>query len=113
MGRKFLNFDERFLKKLKSGRKTATLRLGRKKYKVGEVVKVMCGKEYLGEALITDVRYITLDEVDEATVREEGYRSKKGLERDLRQFYGDFGENEIFTLIKFRLASGRRRRRRK
>ncbi|MDF2954432.1 ASCH domain-containing protein [Candidatus Alkanophaga liquidiphilum] len=109
MGRKFLNFNEKFLKKLKSGRKTATLRRGRKKYKAGEVVKVICGKEYLGEALITDVRYITFDEVDEATIREEGYRSKKSLKRDLRRFYGNFGENEIFTLIKFRLTPRRRK----
>lgn len=88
---------------LKQGKKIATLRMGMKKYKKNELVKIIAGGEKIGIARIVDVRYLQWNEIRREDVLMEGMKRKKELEKELKNIYGKFGKNKIFTQIIFEL----------
>ena len=85
------------------GKKTSTLRLGIKDYRVGEIVKVVAGDEEIGLAMIKGVRFVQWKDIGKKDVMNEGMKRKKDLMRELRSIYGDFDENSIFTQISFKM----------
>lgn len=88
---------------LKQGKKIATLRMGMKKYKKNELVKIVAGGEKIGIARIVDVRYLQWNEIRREDVLMEGMKRKKELEKELKNIYGKFEKNKIFTQIIFEL----------
>ncbi len=102
--RKFLNFNEDFMEKIKRGEKRATLRLGIKDFKEGEDVIIKCGDRTIGRAVIKEVHHKKFDELTDEDIRMDGYKKREDLKRDLERFYGHFSEDDVFTQIIFDLS---------
>ena len=98
---KQLCFDERYYKKLIKGRKTMTIRRGKRKFEIGEKVEVICGKRKLGIAKITNLVIKKFSDIDIKEVRKDGFRSKRKLKEALRKHYKNVKGSDIFTLIEF------------
>jgi hypothetical protein len=96
---------------LRSGRKTATIRLGDKsgKYKKGMVVRVLCGvryspREHVFDAVIDKVEVKTLSELSPREIEHDNpeIRRPEEFARFLSQLYNrDVSEDDTVTLIRF------------
>jgi hypothetical protein len=96
---------------LRSGRKTATIRLGDKsgKYKKGMVVTVLCGTRYsprerIFDAVIDKVEVKRMAELSPREIEHDNpeIRRPEELARFLSQLYNrDVTEEDIVTLIRF------------
>ena len=96
---------------LRSGRKTATIRLGDKsgKYKKGMVVRVLCGVRYsprerIFDAVIDKVEVKRMAELSPREIEHDNpeIRRPEELARFLSQLYNrDVTEEDIVTLIRF------------
>ena len=102
---RYLNFSGDFTEKIIKGEKRATLRLGVKDYREGEIVIIRAGDREIGMAKITKVRRVRLSELSDEDLRMDGYTDKEYLLRDLKKFYGYISEDAIFTQIVFKLLS--------
>ena len=101
---------------LRSGRKTATIRLGDKsrKYKKGMIVQVLCGSRYSPRERVFDAV------IDKVEVKQLGGLSPNEVEHDnpeirrpedMASFLGhlynrDVTEEDVVTLIRFSEISG-------
>ncbi len=96
---------------LRTGRKSATIRLGDKsgKYKKGMVVQVLCGNRYsprerIFDAVIDKIEVKTLGELSPREVEHDNpeLRRVDELARFLSQLYNrDVGADDVVTLIRF------------
>ena len=96
---------------LRSGRKSATIRLGDKsrKYKKGMVVRVLCGvrfspREHVFDAVIDKVEVKTLGELSPREIEHDNpeLRRVDELAHFLSQLYNrDVGGDDVVTLIRF------------
>jgi hypothetical protein len=103
--RKVLKFLPEFREKILAGDKVSTIRKGRvEKYKEGDVVDLMAGDEFIGEAIITNVKHRIFKEVSPTDARKDGFKSKSELKKALKKIYGTFKGNDLITQIEFRLV---------
>ena len=96
---------------LRTGRKSATIRLGDKssKYKKGMVVKVLCGnrfsaREFVFDAVIDKVEVKTLGELSPREIEHDNpeIRRTDEMATFLGQLYNrDIGRDDIVTVIRF------------
>ena len=96
---------------LRSGRKTATIRLGDKsgKYRKGMIVQVLAGvrfspREKVFEAVIDKVEVKRLDELSPREIEHDNpeLRRHEEMAQFLGQLYNrDVSEDEIVTVIRF------------
>jgi hypothetical protein len=96
---------------LRSGRKTATIRLGNKsgKYKKGMVVQVLCGvrfspREKVFDAVIDKIEVKTLRELSPREIEHDNpeIRRTEELAHFLSQLYNrEVSEDDTVTLIRF------------
>ena len=96
---------------LRSGRKSATIRLGDKsgKYKKGMVVRVLCGvrfspREHVFDAVIDKVEVKTPGELSPREIEHDNpeIRRTDELANFLGQLYNrEVGPDELITLIRF------------
>jgi hypothetical protein len=96
---------------LRSGRKTATIRLGDKsaKYRKGMLVTVLCGARYgprerIFDAVIDKVEVKQLSELSPREIEHDNPELRRidELGRFLGQLYNrEVGEGEIVTVIRF------------
>jgi hypothetical protein len=96
---------------LRSGRKTATIRLGDKsgKYKKGMIVTVLCGtrfspRERVFDAVIDKVEVKRMAELSPREIEHDNpeIRRPEELARFLSQLYNrDVTEEDVITLIRF------------
>src|SRR5882757_11279789 len=96
---------------LRSGRKSATIRLGDKsgKYKKGMVVRVLCGvrfspREHVFDAVIDKVEVKTLGELSPREIEHDNpeLRRVDELAHYLSQLYNrDVAAGDVVTLIRF------------
>ena len=96
---------------LRTGRKSATIRLGDKsgKYKKGMVVKVLCGnrysaREYVFDAVIDKVEVKTLGELSPREIEHDNPEIRRTDEMGnfLGQLYNrDIGLDDLVTVIRF------------
>jgi len=100
---KYLNFSEDFTEKILRGEKIATLRLGLKDYRQGDIVVVRAGQRELGKARIREVHVKRFRDLTQEDVEMDGYRDREELKNVLMKFYGDFKEDQIFTQVVFEL----------
>jgi hypothetical protein len=84
---KHLEFKDKYKELLKSGKKTATIRL-HCNLKKGDEVFVHCGGEIIGTAKIIDVQEKRLDELTEDDAKADGFNSLEELLEELRKLYG-------------------------
>jgi len=96
---------------LRSGRKSATIRLGDKsgKYRKGMVVRVLCGvryspREHVFDAVIDKVEVKTLGELSPREIEHDNpeIRRSEELATFLGQLYNrEVGTDDLVTLIRF------------
>src|SRR6202163_3358057 len=96
---------------LRTGRKSATIRLGDKagKYKKGMVVKVLCGnrfsaREFVFDAVIDKVEVKTLGELSPREIEHDNpeIRHTDEMAHFLGQLYNrDVSESDTVTVIRF------------
>ena len=96
---------------LRSGRKSATIRLGDKssKYRKGMVVQVLCGvrfgaRERVFEAVIDKIEVKSLAELSPREIEHDNpeIRRTDEMARFLSQLYNrEVGEDDIVTVIRF------------
>ena len=96
---------------LRTGRKSATIRLGDKsgKYRKGMVVRVLCGvrfspREHVFDAVIDKVEVKRLDELSPREIEHDNpeIRRTDEMATFLGQLYNrDIGEDDLVTVIRF------------
>jgi len=101
-----IHFSKEYKKKILKGEKKATIRLGKRKFKVGETVEIIVGDEKIGEARITNVFYTTLDEIGKEEVRRDGFTKKSKLEKALKKHYPKIKRSSTLTVIEFEMIKG-------
>jgi len=85
-----------------SGKKTATIRKGYWVPKFKEIILHGGGRPF-AVAEITDVIYKKLGELNNKDVLEDGFKNKEELVKELRKAYGDLHEDDLVTIIKFKV----------
>ncbi len=95
---KHLEFKEKFMDLLRSGKKTATIRL-QCPYKKGQEVFVHCGGRIIGTAKIIDIEEKRLDELTDEDAKADGFESREELLEEIRRLYGN---PEKVYVIRFR-----------
>ncbi len=100
---RYLNFSEDFTERILRGEKTATLRLGLKDYRPGEIVVLRAGTREIGRAVIREVNVKKLGELTQRDVEMDGYVRRDELISALKRFYGEISEEDVFTQIIFEL----------
>lgn len=100
---KRLNFREEYKDKILSGKKRATIRLGKvSKYEVGDLVDIYAGDKKISSAIISKVRYLKFKDLKREDVRKDGFKSKAELKRALKKIYKkEFKTNSYLTQIEF------------
>jgi hypothetical protein len=103
---------------LRSGRKTATIRLGDKagKYKKGMVVRVLAGaryspREWIFDAVIDKIEVKTLGELSPREIEHDNpeIRRPEEMALFLSQLYNrEIGQDDIVTVIRFAPVRDRR-----
>ncbi len=101
---------------LRSGRKSATIRLGDKsgKYRKGMVVRVLCGvrfspREHVFDAVIDKVEVKRLDELSPREIEHDNHliRRTDEMASFLSQLYNcEVGEDDLVTVIRFSQIMG-------
>ncbi len=84
---KHLEFKDKFKELLKSGKKTATIRV-HCNFKKGEEVFVHCGGKIIGTARIVDIEEKDLEELTDEDARHDGFDSRNKLLEEIRRLYG-------------------------
>lgn len=95
---KHLEFKDKFRELLKSGRKTATIRL-QCPYRIGDEVFVHCGGKIIGTAKIVDIQEKKIEELTEEDAKADGFSSLDELLKEIRKLYGN---PEKVYIIRFR-----------
>ncbi len=85
---KHLEFKHRFEESLRSGKKTATVRL-QCPFKEGQEVFVHCGGKIIGTARILKIEEKRLDELTEEDAKADGFSSLEELKEEIRKIYGN------------------------
>ncbi|AFK22237.1 ASCH domain-containing protein [Pyrococcus sp. ST04] len=102
---KNLKFDGRYKDDILTGRKRATIRLGRKiNLRPGEEVLIHAGGYVLGKARITRVETKTVSELTDEDARKDGFRNRDELIEALREHYKFVKPNSPATIVEFEMT---------
>ncbi|ACB40853.1 ASCH domain-containing protein [Pyrobaculum neutrophilum] len=96
----YLRFKQKYLEGVLSGRKRVTVRHGIVRPRFNLVYIVCCGEIY-AEAFITKVYYTRLGKLGEDVAAAEGMESREELIAELKEIYGDVGEDDTVSVIYF------------
>ena len=100
-----LEFDGRYAEAILSGRKRATVRLGRKpNLKEGDTVLIHSGGYALGKAVIERVESKTVGELTDEDAFLDGFSSKEELINALKTHYKYVNDDSPAHVIVFRLV---------
>ena len=100
-----LEFDGRYAGAILSGRKRATVRLGRRpNLKEGDVVLIHSGGYALGKAVIERVESKTVGELTDEDAFLDGFSSREELIRALKNHYRYVNDNSKAHVVVFRLV---------
>jgi hypothetical protein len=99
---KVLKFKGKYKSWIISGRKRSTIRM-ETSLNPGDLVYLEAGEERIGEAIIREVRELSLGEIDDDLAREDGFQSVYDLIDELISIYGDEIFNRRLKLIRFDL----------
>ncbi|MCX8185201.1 MAG: ASCH domain-containing protein [Sulfolobales archaeon] len=101
--RKKLMFKEMYREKIALGAKVATIRLN-SNLRVGDVVEVVAGRNYIGSAVITGVEVKKISQLTDRDAELDGFRSREELLRELRNIYGrSIADSTEVKVIRFKL----------
>ena len=88
---------------LLSGRKKATIRLGKVIPKYDEVIIHSWGRP-IAKARIVKVIYKRIRELTNEDAWKDGFKTRDELLRELRRVYGDFNDNDLVTVIELEVV---------
>lgn len=94
-----LMLSRRYVAELLSGKKRATVRLGRVR-KDREAI-IHSGGRIVAVAEILDVRYKRFGELDDFDAQLDGYKDAEELKRALRRHYPSIRDNDVVSIILF------------
>ncbi len=98
-----LHLLPRYVRDVLSGRKTATIRLGRKGVKRGDIVYLAAGGRPFAKAKIVKVVEKKLKELTPEEIRKDGHGSFRELLSDLRRIYPVISPEDTVTYIEWRI----------
>ncbi len=99
-----LHLDPRFVRDVLRGRKKATVRLGKRDVKPGDVVFLTSDRGPFAKAVIIKVKRTPLKKLTKEEIRREGSRSLGELLETLRHFYPGITEDTEVTYIEWKLV---------
>ncbi|MCD6357216.1 MAG: ASCH domain-containing protein [Thermoproteales archaeon] len=99
---RYLTFKPKYLRRVLSSSKTATIRLGLVKPMYRRVYIESCGRLY-GEALISRVRHLRLSDLREEDAVKDGFHSLHDMLRELEAIYPTIKPSDWVTVIEFEL----------
>ncbi len=85
---KHIEFKDKYKELLKSGKKTATIRMNCY-VKEGEEVFVHCGGKIIGTAKIKKVEERSIEEIDDNLAKADGFENKDILIEEIKRIYGN------------------------
>jgi hypothetical protein len=97
-----LSFKEKYLSRVLSGEKRATIRLGVVRPRFQLVYITCCGMIY-GEAVITGVQYAKLKELGSEVLREDGFNSLEEALEELKSLYPKIEPDSVVSVLRFAL----------
>ncbi|NJE10839.1 ASCH domain-containing protein [Thermococcus sp. MAR1] len=100
-----LEFDGRYAEAILSGRKRATVRLGRRpNLKPGDEVLIHSGGYAIGKAVIERIESKTVGELTDEDAFLDGFSGREELIRALKSHYRHVNDDSIAHVIVFRLV---------
>ncbi|WP_082641498.1 ASCH domain-containing protein [Bradyrhizobium yuanmingense] len=96
---KTLPLSERLIPWVIEGRKTSTVRLGKRNYELGD--SVLISREHRIPIRILSVTYSLVRGLDGSVAKTEGYNSLDELKEELRYFYPDIDDDSEVTVVRF------------
>ncbi|CAD5244784.1 ASCH domain-containing protein [Thermococcus camini] len=100
-----LEFDGRYAEAILSGRKRATVRLGRRpNLKPGDEVLIHSGGYAIGKAVIERIESKTVGELTDEDAFLDGFSSREELIKALKSHYRHVNDDSIAHVIVFRLV---------
>ena len=100
---KAINFDEKFVEKIRDGKKKTTIRKGIKIYNRGEVVDLTSDGKIFGKGKVIKVLVKRISELTEKDARLDGFSTKEELIKELRRIYGKIEEKDLVSIIHFEI----------
>lgn len=97
-----LSFKEKYLGRVLSGEKKATIRLGVVRPRFQLVYIACCGMIY-GEAVITSVQYARLKELSSEVLKEDGFNSLEEALEELKSLYPRIEPDSMVSVLRFAL----------
>lgn len=89
---------------VQTGRKTSTVRAGRRHFQLGEH-RVVCGARSI-PVTVTAVEHKRLAELSEPDARVDGFESLSELVAALRRFYPRLTSGDLVTVVHFHVKDG-------
>ncbi len=100
---KNLKFDGRYRQLILSGKKRATIRLGRVNLAPGDEILLHSGGYVLGRAVIKKVEEKDISELTDEDAKKDGFKTRDELLDALRRHYGGIKPNTKVTIVEFEL----------
>ncbi|AAR39013.1 NEQ158 [Nanoarchaeum equitans Kin4-M] len=98
---KNLEFKGEYKDLIISGKKVATIRIGKLPIKKGQKLYIHSGGYVIGEAIVKDVKIIRLKDIDNDMAKKDGFESKEELIAKLKEHYPFLKKDEPLTYIEF------------
>ena len=99
---KHLMIKSKFAKDILTGKKKATIRLGRVKVRSNEFL-IHSGGRIIARAKLKNIRYKKVKELSDEDAKLDGLNSREELIDELRNYYGDLKDDDIVTIIEFEI----------
>ena len=96
-----INLDPRYIPAVIDGRKTATIRLGRRSYHPGWAILKADGSGI--SVCIESVRYCRMADLTELDAQRDGFKSLDELLAALQEFYPQISPEDEVTIVAFGL----------
>jgi len=97
---KHLMIKSKFAKDIISGKKRATIRLGKVEVKANEFL-IHSGGRIIARAKLKNVRYKKVKELSDEDALLDGLSSREELIDELRNYYNNVTDDDIVTIIEF------------
>ena len=93
----------KFSDAIRTGKKRATIRLGRVDVRSREVL-IHAGGKIIAKAIIKNVVYKRVKELTDNDARIDGLNSREELINELGSYYGNIRDNDIVSIIEFEVV---------
>jgi len=102
---KKLRFRDEYIPLILTGRKRSTIRLEKKKFKVGDTVYLasLSTGRIFGKAKITGITKKTVAELSDEDAKRDGFKDKISLIETLKSIYGNIPEDTSVYIIEFKV----------